>query len=139
MPLRPTHVLDASAVVAYLKDEPGAEVLAALLAQEQNVVVIHAVNLCEIYYNYLRDDGFETAEEAWLKTTTMAAVIERMDEPFWKRVARWKGLEGLGLGDAFAAATAEEFAVPLVATDHDDFDPVETKGLLKMVWLRSRA
>jgi uncharacterized protein with PIN domain len=138
MPLRPTHVLDTSAVVAYLKGEQGADVFAGILAQDQNVLAIHAVNLCEMYYNYLRDDGLDVAEEAWRKTTSFATVIERGDEPFIKRVGRWKGLEGLGLGDAFAAATAEEYGVPLVATDHDDFDPIEAKGLLRIIWLRPR-
>jgi len=138
MALRPTHVLDTSAVVAYLKGEPGADVFAAILAEEQNILAIHAVNLCEIYYNYLRDDGLEIAGEAWRQVTSFATIIERLDEPFMKRVGRWKGIEGLGLGDAFAAATAEEFGVPLIATDHNDFDPIEAKGLLKLTWLRPR-
>lgn len=138
MPLRPTHVLDASAIVEYLKGEQGAEVFAAILGEEQNVFAMHAVNLCEIYYNYLRDDGLEVAEDAWRKTTSIASIIERVDEAFIKRVARWKGIEGLGLGDAFAAATAEEFGVPLISTDHGDFDAIEAKGLVKLVWLRPK-
>src|SRR5437870_3918227 len=99
MPLRPSHVLDTSAVVAYLKGEAGADIFAGVLAQDQNVLAIHAVNLCELYYNYLRDDGLDVAEDAWRNTTSFATVIERADEPFIKRVGRWKGLEGLGLGD----------------------------------------
>jgi predicted nucleic acid-binding protein len=125
-------------VVAFLKGENGAETFGNILAQEQNILAIHAVNLCEIYYNYLRDDGSDVAEEAWRQVTRVASVVERLDEAFVRRVGRWKGLEGLGLGDAFAAATAEEFGVPLIATDHDDFEPVEAKGLLNVLWLRPR-
>ncbi len=138
MALRPTYLLDASAVVAYLKGEQGADVFGGILSEEQNILAIHAVNLCEIFYNYLRADGLDIAEEACRTVTSFSTVIERLDEPFMKRVGRWKGLEGLGLGDAFAAATAEEFGVPLVATDHNGFDPVEAKGLLTLVWLRPR-
>ena len=139
MPLQPTHVVDAAAVIAYLKGETGQDRFAALLEDPRNVLAIHSVNLCEIYYNYLRSDSVEIAEQAWEKTTQMCAVIDRLDDQFVKRVARWKGVVGLGLGDAFAAATAEEYACQLVTTDHRDFDPIDQSGQLKIFWLRPAA
>ena len=131
-----THVVDASALIAYLKQELGHEQLAELLADEENILAIHIVNLCEVYYSYYRSDGPDRAKEAWAKAMSLFRVLEKGDESFMKRVGRWKATQGLPLGDAFAAATAENDAVPLVTTDHTDFDPVDQSGALQIKWLR---
>jgi predicted nucleic acid-binding protein len=38
--------------------------------------------------------------------------------------------------DAFALALAEHLNVPLVTTDHHEFDAVERKGSFRFLWLR---
>lgn len=131
-----THVVDASAVIAYFKEEPGHERFADLLADDENVLAIHIVNLCEIYYGYYRSDGPKRAEEVWSKTVSFLRVFDEAEESFIKRVGRWKATHDIALGDAFAAATAENGAVPLVTTDHTDFDPIDQNGTLRIVWLR---
>ena len=131
-----THIVDASALIAYFKEEQGHETFAALLADEENVLAIHATNLCEVYYGYLRSDGADRAEEAWQRATEILGVIETLDPQFMKRIGRWKVDYNLGLGDAFAAATAEENACPLVTTDRNDFGAIEVAGALQIVWLR---
>jgi predicted nucleic acid-binding protein len=136
MASQPTHIVDASALIAYFKQEAGHENFSSLLADEQNVLAIHATNLCEVYYGYLRADGLEKAEDAWQKATAILGVIEKLDAQFIKRVGRWKVDFKLGLGDAFAAATAEENACALVTTDRNDFEVIEAAGALQIVWLR---
>ena len=42
-----TYILDACAIIALLRDEPGARIVEQLLL-EQNCMS-HAVNLCEVY------------------------------------------------------------------------------------------
>ena len=136
MPAKPTHVLDASAVIAYLKGEPGHEVLADLLTDPGTHLAIHIINACEVYYNYLGADGLAVAERAWEITAAVATIIEMTDVQFAKRVGRWKVDHGLGLGDSIAAATAEQYSCPLVTTDHRDFDPIGAAGALPILWLR---
>lgn len=131
-----THVVDASALIAYFKDEPGHERFVELLADEENVLAIHIVNLCEVYYGYYRSDGPKRAGEAWSKAVSFLQVLEKADQSFMKRVGRWKATRDIPLGDAFAAATAENDAVPLVTTDHTNFDPIYQSGTLQIVWLR---
>ncbi len=97
---------------------------------------MHALNLCEVYYGYLRSDGFDRAEEAWAKAVSIVAVVSDMSEHFVKRIGRWKADHALGLGDATLAATAEEYGCPLVTADHDDFDGIDRAGALQIVWLR---
>ncbi len=136
MSAKPTHIVDASALIAYFKQETGHENLASLLADEHNLLAIHITNLCEVYYNYLRSDGADKAEEAWQKATTILGVIEKSEAQFLKRVGHWKVTYALPLGDAFAAATAEDNAAPLITTDRNDFSAIESAGALQIIWLR---
>jgi len=135
-----THVVDACALIAYFKGEAGRERFAELLADEENVLAIHIVNLCEVYYDYYRSDGPDKAEEAWSKAVSFLQVIEKADESFMKRVGRWIATRRIAtgefpLGDAFAAATAENYGIPLVTIDHKDFDPIDQSGILQIEWL----
>jgi len=136
MAVKPTHIVDASALIAYFKSEEGHEKFADLLRDERNVLAMHTVNLCEVYYNYLRSDGLEKAEDAWAKANGILRILETVDLQFMKRVGRWKVDHNLGFADAFAAATAEENGCPLITTDHNDFRRVEQAGALQIVWLR---
>ena len=131
-----THVVDASALIAYFKGEQGHEGFAELLADDENILAIHIVNLCEVYYSYYRSDGPNQAEEAWNKAISFLQVLEEADESFMKRVGRWKATRPIPLGDAFAAATAENYGVPLVTTNHTDFDHIGQSSELEIEWLR---
>ncbi|MFQ5790397.1 MAG: PIN domain-containing protein [Acidobacteriota bacterium] len=133
---KPTHIVDASALIAYFKGEDGHDRFAELLKDEQHVLAMHIVNLCEVYYGYLRSDALEKAEEAWTKANAILAIIQNLDAQFVKRVGRWKVDHNLGLADSFAAVTAEENGCPLVTTDHNDFEEVARTGALQIVWLR---
>jgi hypothetical protein len=44
-------VLDACALIAYLRGEPGSDVIEALLLDPDVPSLIHAINLCEVYYD----------------------------------------------------------------------------------------
>lgn len=136
-----THIVDACALITYFKGEAGHERFAELLADEENVLGIHIVNLCEVYYYYYRSDGPDKAEEVWAKAISFLRVFEKADESFMKRVGRWVATRRTATGqfplaDAFAAATAENDGVPLVTIDHEDFDPIDQSGTLQIYWLR---
>ena len=47
-----------------------------------------------------------------------------------------KSKNGSPYADAFALALAERLSVPLVTTDHHEFDAVERKGHVRFLWLR---
>jgi predicted nucleic acid-binding protein len=131
-----THVVDASALIAYFKGEQGHEHVANLLVDERNNLAIHIVNLCEVHYGYLRSDGLQRANEAWDRATKLVGLLKTIDEDFMRRVARWKVDLGLGLGDSFLAACAEENAAILVTADHRDFDRVQQAGLIRVEFIR---
>ncbi len=55
------YILGASAIIAYLRGEPGAEIVSASLIDPANECLVHAVNLCEVYYDFYRASCEEVA------------------------------------------------------------------------------
>jgi len=132
-----THALDASALIVYLRKEAGHDYFVELLRRDESSFAIHMVNLGELYYVFWRSDGQSKAEEAWSIIREMPIrIVNSLSESFVKRVGRWKATQRISYADAFALATAEEHGVPLVTTDHQEFDPIDHMGLLKFYWLR---
>jgi predicted nucleic acid-binding protein len=129
-------VVDACALIAYLKGEPGNERIAALLEDEENTLSIHILNLCEVYCCYYRTDGQNQAQIAWESAAKVLQICSPIDEAFTKLVARWKVEQGLPMLDAVAAATAEKYACRLLTTDHNHFDPIAEAGLITVEFLR---
>jgi len=61
-----TYVLDASAIIALLKNEEGADVIDSLLVQAADgecTVIMNKTNLLEVYYGFYREDGEAFARE----------------------------------------------------------------------------
>jgi predicted nucleic acid-binding protein len=135
--LSPTYCLDACAVIAYLRAESGADILQGIIAQPRRLLAMHICNLGEVYYDFLRADGAEAAQAAWASTLDLPLELRRdVDDTFIKRVGTFKVEERVSFADAFALALTERLQVPLVTTDHHEFDPIERKGHLQFLWLR---
>ena len=132
-----THCLDACAVIAYLRQEPGAEVLKALIELPNTFLAVHVCNLGEVYYDFFREDGLAAAQTAWTHTLILPLELRReADDAFIQRVGIIKVEERVSFADAFALALAERLSIPLVTTDHHEFDAVERKGHFRFLWLR---
>jgi predicted nucleic acid-binding protein len=133
----PTHCLDACAVIAYLRKEPGSEVLKEIIERSNTFLAIHVCNLGEVYYDFFRDDGLTAAQTAWTDTLALPLGLRRdTDDPFVQRVGVIKVEERVSFADAFALALAERLSVPPVTTDHHEFDAVEQKGHFRFLWWR---
>src|SRR6266851_3668111 len=106
-----TSVLDASAMIAFIRGEPGADAVDAVLSDPGNDCFAHAVNLSEVYYAITRDDDEATAESA-LAALSSAGVIAcgDFDPDFCQEVGRLRARvrdEGLrvSLADCYCMAT----------------------------------
>jgi len=129
-----SFVLDACAMIAFLRDEDGAEVVESLILDEY--CMAHAVNLCEVYYDSLVRGENEGVARALIADVESLGVTPRedMDLQFWQEVGSHKArtrrasLE-VPLADCFAMSLANREGATLVTSDHGDFDPIIGRGL----------
>ncbi len=129
-------VLDACAVIAFIRSEEGAEMVEQWLMQ--GGCVAHVLNLCEVYYDCIRRDG-ETRADAVLMDLLDAGVSARsdIDEDFWKDVGRIKAaVARISIADCFAVALARRVGVPVLTSDHHEFDNILEQGLCEVQFLR---
>lgn len=109
-----TVVLDSWAVLALLRAEPSGRFVRDRVAAERSV--ISWVNLGEVLYLERRRVGPDRADDA------VAAVQDVVDAELpgveiVRAAAEWKARGGLSYADAFAVATAERHAAPLLTGD----------------------
>ena len=130
-----TQVLDSYALLALLRDEPGAEIVAGLLeraGQQNRSVHMTEVNYAEVQYTIRRKDG----ETVWASVAgeLLAAPIEfhPADRRLADVAAGFKARFRISLADAFAAALAKERKAELVTGD-PEFRVLEKE--IKIRWL----
>ena len=71
-------VLDSNAMIAYLCDEAGADVVEGLLLDPDSSCFAHGINLCEFYYDAVRVSGEADAQSA-LNTLANLRITFRED------------------------------------------------------------
>jgi predicted nucleic acid-binding protein len=130
-----TQVLDSYALLALLRDEPGAEIVAGLLeraGQQNRSVHMTEVNYAEVQYTIRRKDG----ETVWASIAgeLLAAPIEfhAADRRLADVAAGFKARFKISLAAAFAAALAKERKAELVTGD-PEFRALEKE--IKIRWL----
>jgi ribonuclease VapC len=133
----PAKVLDSFALLAYFRDEPGAEMMENLLVaagKKDSPLHMTDVNYAEVKYSIVRKDG----AEAW---TEAAKILEGLPIDFHCTsraladiAADFKARYKISLADAFAAALAKEKKAELITGD-PEFKPLEKE--IKVTWLKS--
>lgn len=130
-----TQVLDSYALLALLRDEPGAETVADLLeraGQQNRSVHMTEVNYAEVQYTIRRKDG----ETVWASIAGELQATPIEFHPADRRLADvaagFKARFKISLADAFAAALAKERKAELVTGD-PEFRVLEKE--IKIRWL----
>jgi PIN domain nuclease of toxin-antitoxin system len=130
-------VLDACAIIAYLRGETGSNVVETLLEDEDVLCLAHSVQLCEVYYDFLRVTDEETADEAIADLQTAGVTFhEDMDIPFWQQVGKYKAKHRVSLADCFALALTARMNGELVTSDHHEFDSLDAQGICTFKFIR---
>lgn len=129
-------VLDACALIAFIRSEDGSDVVEHWLLE--GGCVAHSINLCEVYYDCIRVDG-ETRADVLVTDLLDAGVSARndIDESFWKDVGRIKaGIARVSLADCFAIALAKRLDVPVLTSDHHEFDKILEQEICDVQFIR---
>lgn len=130
-------VLDACALIAFLRGEPGADVVRAMFDDPDTECMAHAINLCEVFYDAIRDTGEDKASAALQDLQEIGLVTrEDMDSQFWQQAGRYKAHNRLSLADCLALALADRVMGELMTTDHHEFDAVVQKGIGRVKFIR---
>ncbi len=131
------YVLDASAMIALLRKEIGNDVAAERLSEPDATCYAHAINLCEVYYDFYRNDSDVAAARA-VEVLKSLGIIERndFDEPFWKEVGRLKATNRASIADFCAVTLTNRLGGTLLTSDHHELDPVAATGVCRIEFIR---
>ena len=132
-------VLDACAMVALLKNENGADVVAAAYGQAENneaKIIINRVNLLEVYYGFYHDDGKEYAEKIMDGINKSIIEITEFDKEVFPIAGRLKASYRISLADSIALAQAILTGGELLTSDHHEFDVIEGHENISFLWIR---
>jgi ribonuclease VapC len=136
MPAAP--VLDSFALLAFLRGEPGEDVVAALLEKAGHrdaPVRMTEVNYAEVKYTVIRKDGAARWHEIERELPALPIEFHPATRALADLAADLKARHRLSLADAFAAALAKEQKAELITGD-PEFKPLEKE--LKIRWLPTK-
>jgi len=129
------YVLDAFALLAYLRGEPGAERVRDLLLRARSGeahLYLCLVNYGEVLYISERQGGRPAAEEAIRIIDHLPLEIVPADRDLTFAAAHLKARYPISYADAFAAALAQKLGAILVTGD-PEFRKVE--AVVEIEWL----
>ncbi len=116
--MKKKRVLDAYAVIAYLKKESGHVRVLELMESGDADLIINSINLGEVFYIIARERGIQAADyflSVILPSLPITVVDNSLEDVI--QAARLKAVHALSFSDCFAAATAIREQAPLVTGD----------------------
>ncbi|GHV80389.1 hypothetical protein AGMMS49944_21800 [Spirochaetia bacterium] len=120
-------VLDACALIAHIKEEPGADVVQNLIDEATDrKITLHMsiVNLIEVHYGFYNDLGKEASHAILEHILKMPIQFHQtIDVKISSEAARLKGTYEMSLGDAIGLATAISLNGIFVTSDGDLLEP----------------
>lgn len=131
------YVLDASAIIAWLRNEPGAGVVDNAVRDVNSQCFVHAINLCEVYYDAYRRSGVSRADSV-VSDLAAVGVVERgdMDQAFWKDAGKLKAGGGISLPDCLGVALTNRVGGTFLTADHGELDKVAAAGICSITFIR---
>jgi PIN domain nuclease of toxin-antitoxin system len=133
-----TYLLDACALIAVLRNEKGADTVKKLFEQtlsDQITVYMCSVNLLEVYYDQLYINR-NKAEEVFDAVNDSCIEIIDYSTEFVRESARVKTNYAVSLADSALLGTASYLGIPVVSSDHSEFDAIEQEKKLTFLFIR---
>lgn len=129
------NILDACAIIAYLRDENGADELENHFLDDESFV--HSVNLCEVFYDFIKfADENESLKAVRDVLRLGIKVRDDIDFDFWQEVGRLKAYNKLSLADCFALALTKRLNGVLITSDRKEFEPIKAKDIANIKFFR---
>jgi len=134
------YIIDACALLAFLNDEEGADKIEALLNQpaaSDISVSMSIINLLEVYYGELRDNGADIAQVVLdIVQHYSIKIINTVSERIFREAARLKAAYKISIADCIGLATAIELSGQFVSSDHHELEAVAENEPSLVFWFR---
>jgi predicted nucleic acid-binding protein len=115
-------VLDASALMTFFENRPGAEKVEELIqlaVDAKRELFMSVVNWGEVYYSVWRAKGPGVALKVLADVAQLPIELVDADYDLTKRAAEFRAQHKLPYADCFAAALAVNRKAPLITSDAD--------------------
>ena len=131
-------ILDACAVIAFFRDEEGSEMVEHFLIDSQHICYIHVINLCEVYYDFLRSNNQDYANQMVSELQEVGVIFKAdLEQDFWQLVAYYKAtIRRVSLADCFALALTKNLKGTLITSDHHEFDRIVPLEICPITFIR---
>ena len=131
-------IFDAGAVIAFLRHEPGGDIVHQLLHDTKHHRYIHATNLCEVYYDFVRLFGVEYARSVLDILAAAGLICSRdMDEEFWHDAGQIKArYRRISLADCYGLSLTRRLKGEFITTDHHEMDLLKQAGTCEIRFIR---
>jgi len=133
-----SFVFDSYALIGFLENESFSDRVQDILTQAKNrnaLLYIHAIQIGEVYYITLREQGKSLADLAYARIKALPIkTIDRIDEELLLTAAGLKAKHPISYADSFAAALAMIKNCPLLTGD-PEFTSLEKQGIIRIEWL----
>ena len=134
------YVLDACAVIALFKAEEGASVVDNLLKEAnegRHILLMHRINLLEVFYGYLWSDGLQVANERISAIEgSCINVIDAVTSEMMHRAGELKVAHRASLADVVGLSCAIIEKAIFVTADHHELDSIDKSGDAQIFWFR---
>lgn len=138
--MNPVYVLDACALIAFLRNEAGADIVSGFLYAahaHKADVYMNAINLLEVYYDIYRTTSKAKADEELRMIKKLPISIQsEITEDVFNEAGRLKASYRISLADSIALAQASSVNGKLLTADHHEFDILQDKVKIDFVWIR---
>jgi predicted nucleic acid-binding protein len=134
------YVFDACALIAYINNEKGADVVDSLLEKTVNgeiTILMHKLNFLEVYYYIQKKYNESVALKFYedIKISPIKLNTEITDD-ILIRAGKLKSMYKISLADSIGLAEAIINNGYFVTADHHEIDIVEEKEKLNIIWIR---
>jgi PIN domain nuclease of toxin-antitoxin system len=136
--MKTTFVFDACAMIAHFRNEPGANKVRQLFFTPEAAYKIHALNVCEVFYDFIRSSDEKVAKGIMDDINSLGIEIcEDIDEELRQEAGRIKAtFKRVSLADCFALALAKRDNAILVTSDHHEFDRLIDQNICLIYFIR---
>ncbi|GHV76103.1 hypothetical protein AGMMS49942_09240 [Spirochaetia bacterium] len=136
------YALDACALIALFNDEPGADIVEAMLnACEAHEIIIrmNAIQVLEVYYDRIGKVGQIIANKFLVTLYGSNIIVDCLIlDPMITQAGKYKTTYDISLADAVCLASAATLGVTVITSDHTEFDPVEEAEHFPFLWIRPK-